>query len=149
MKRTALFGVLMCLCSANLLAQDKGSYAQTHYSLGTLCQVSQEPTAVCPGADWVVTDASGNHIDYNGSVGASAHDEYGHLQAFTSAVVTCHDGCAEGSAESDALGQAHFADILTFPGLSASGQYYLMVSISVTGGVSGGFLTGPDSASAV
>jgi hypothetical protein len=36
--------------------------------------------ATCPNQYWHITDASNNHIDYDGNVGAFAHDEYGFLR---------------------------------------------------------------------
>ena len=143
MKRIALLGILVCLSVVNAAGQVKSSYAKTFYSLGTLCETTADPDAVCPDASWNI-DAS-----YNGAAGASAHDEYGLLQAGNSAVLTCQNGCAAGSATSQGFGQAQFADLLTFPGLSGSQQYYLMVTVTVSGAVSGGFLTGPGSVSSV
>jgi hypothetical protein len=147
MKRLALFGVLVCLCSENASGQaSKGSFAGTSYTLGGLCETPfEDPTASCPNAYWLITDSTGNHIDYDGNVSSMAHDEYGLLQASGTATVTCHQACAAGSVASGAGGQASFVDSLNFPGLSGSKPYYLMVTVTVVGDVAGGFLRGTSS----
>lgn len=145
MQKLALLAALLCLGSINLAGQSKSSFASVSYTLGTLCSTpSLDPTAVCPDTSWVITDSSGA-VTYSGDGGAKATDQYGLLQGADTAVVTCPPGSAAGAAATGAGSQATFMDTLTFPGLTASGTYYIALTVKAVGSVSGGFLSGVSS----